>query len=221
MRAKNITLVIVSIIIVGFMVSTYLTEKSMKTNRSNKEQSNSMTNVSNTDTNSSSNKDIPVNSNSNSQTNSSSNTNSVVNSNTNQSTNTNSNTNSSSNSNNKFSNTNVNSNVTTNTNQTSNSNVTSNQNLGKNVLASGTVDGKKIVVRNTCSGSATQAIDEYYRDTHYVYYFNTGISGCIRVEVNGKDYSIKEALNSKIVAPDEIEKVGYSLNKKSTGTVSR
>ena len=40
-------------------------------------------------------------------------------------------------------------------------------------------------------------------------------------EVNGKDYSIKEALNSKIVAPDEIEKVGYSLNKKSTGTVSR
>ncbi len=222
-RAKNITIAIVSVLIVVLMVATYLSEKSVRTNNSNKAQSNSTTNVSNTNANSQSNSNVEQKNSNNSQVNSSSN--SQVNSGSNNQSNSNTNTNSSVNSNTN----NSNSNVSSNTNQGSNSSLNSSSNLSsstnnnndKNVTASGTTNGKKIVVRNTCNGFVTQVIDEYYKDDRYVYYFNAGISGCVRVEVNGRDYSIKDAFNNKIVTPEEVEKIGYKLNKKSINTTTR
>ncbi len=129
--------------------------------------------------------------------------------------NTNSSSNSSSNSNSNIStniNTNTNSNVISNSNIISSSNVISSSNIQSNV-------GIRIV--NKCSGNTTQQIDEFYQDNEYIYYFNSGLSGCTYVNVNGTEYPLRNALNSKIVTMKELEAVGFKCLKKSKNLVDR
>ena len=76
-------------------------------------------------------------------------------------------------------------------------------------------DTKKIQVVDRCDSVTAQVIDEYYQDDQYIYYFPSLQSGCVHVLVEEKDYTIKEALNSKVVTPEEIENTGYPLLKKA------
>ena len=55
----------------------------------------------------------------------------------------------------------------------------------------------------------------------YIYYFNSGMSSCIHVIVNNKDYTIRNVLNQKVVTPAELEKIGYHLMKKANNTVTK
>lgn len=158
---------------------------------------------------SNSNSNMPSNTNSNS--NSSSNTN--VNTNTNTNTNTISNIQSNSN---VVSNTN--SNKTSNSNKLSNSNVISNVNKVSNSNIVGT---RKISVVNKCSGYLTQQIDYFYEDNQYKYYFNSGMSSCTYVNVNGKEYPLRNALNQKIVTIQELEAVGFKCLKESKNLVEK
>ena len=56
------------------------------------------------------------------------------------------------------------------------------------------------------------ALEFYYQD----YYFNCIKSHNVIVTVNGKSYTIKEALNNKIVTMDELINVGFKPLKKNT-----
>lgn len=132
-------------------------------------------------------------------------------------TNTNINSNSNSNSNNP-SNTNVNSNTNTNSPVNSNSNIISSSNV---VSSSNIQNNTGIKVVNRCSGNTTQQIDEFYQDNEYIYYFNSGISGCTYVNVNGKEYTLRNALNNKIVTMKELEAVGFKCLKKSKNLVDK
>ncbi len=111
------------------------------------------------------------------------------------------------------------SNSNSNSNSTSNSNVNSSSN--SNTVSPGSqenVAAKNIRVENRCGDVTAQVIDEYYQDSEYIYYFSSLQSGCVYVIVNQKDYTIKEALNSKVVTPAEIEATGYKLLKRKSNT---
>ena len=53
------------------------------------------------------------------------------------------------------------------------------------------------------------AIEYYYEDNNYKYYFTCIKSGSIFVIVDGKKYNIKEALNNKVVTMAELESNGF------------
>ncbi len=127
-------------------------------------------------------------------------------------------------------NTNSTSNSNTNTNankpSTSNSNVISNKNTNinssTNVASNSNVSStKKIKVVNKCSGNVTQALDYFYEDNQYRYYFTSGVSGCTYVNVNGKEYTLRNALNQKIVTMKELEEVGFKCLKESKNLVEK
>ncbi len=148
---------------------------------------------------------------SNSNTNSQSNTNTTINTNTNVS---------------KPSNTNSNStsNIISNSNKptNSNSNITSSGNISTNIISNSNVQGtRKISVVSKCGPNTTQQLDFFYEDNEYQYYFNSGQSSCTYVIVNGKEYSLRSALNGKIVTMEELEKVGFRCMKKSKNLVDR
>lgn len=128
------------------------------------------------------------------------------------------------------SNSNTTSNIQSNSNinkpSTSNSNVVSNKNTNTysstNVASNSNVTSiKNIKVINKCSGNATQALDYFYEDNQYKYYFTSGVSGCTYVNVNGKEYTLKNALNQKIVTMKELEAVGFKCLKESKNLVEK
>ena len=126
---------------------------------------------------------------------------------------------------------NVTSNQTSNTKPTSNvsSNTTSNKVVSSNVSSSSNVS--KPITSNTQSGSVqiidkcgpntAQAIDEFYQDSSYVYYFNTMRSSCIYVKLNGTEYTVKYALNNKLVSMQTLEKAGFKCLKKSRNLATK
>lgn len=158
------------------------------------------------------------NSNSNTNTNSTSNTTSNTNSNTNSNPVSDSNSTSNINTN---TNSNTNSNVISNTNTNSSSNKISNSNKISSSNISNTQINRKIRVLNKCGSYTTQQIDEFYQDNEYIYYFTSGISGCTYVSVNGIEYTLRNALNSKIVTMKELEDAGFKCLKKSRNLVDK
>lgn len=74
------------------------------------------------------------------------------------------------------------------------------------------VNEKTITIEDRSNGECAMALEFYYQD----YYFTCIKSHNVIVTVNGKSYTIKEALNSKIVTMDELINVGFKPLKKNT-----
>lgn len=74
------------------------------------------------------------------------------------------------------------------------------------------INEKTITIEDKSNGECAMALEFYYQD----YYFTCIKSHNIIVTVNGKSYTIKEALNNKIVTMDELINVGFKPLKKNT-----
>ncbi len=74
------------------------------------------------------------------------------------------------------------------------------------------VNEKTITIEDRSNGECAMALEFYYQD----YYFTCMKSHNVIVTVNGKSYTIKEALNNKIVTMDELINVGFKPLKKNT-----
>ena len=74
------------------------------------------------------------------------------------------------------------------------------------------VNEKTIAIEDRSNGECAMALEFYYQD----YYFTCIKSHNVIVTVNGKSYTIKEALNNKIVTMDELINVGFKPLKKNT-----
>ncbi len=74
------------------------------------------------------------------------------------------------------------------------------------------VNEKNITIEDRTNGECAMALEFYYQD----YYFTCIKSHNVIVTVNGKSYTIKEALNNKIVTMDELINVGFKPLKKNT-----
>ena len=74
------------------------------------------------------------------------------------------------------------------------------------------VNEKNITIEDRSNGEYAMALEFYYQD----YYFTCIKSHNVIVTVNGKSYTIKEALNNKIVTMDELINVGFKPLKKNT-----
>lgn len=71
---------------------------------------------------------------------------------------------------------------------------------------------KTITIEDRSNGECAMALEFYYQD----YYFTCIKSHNVIVTVNGKSYTIEEALNNKIVTMDELINVGFKPLKKNT-----
>ena len=74
------------------------------------------------------------------------------------------------------------------------------------------VNEKTITIEDRSNGECAMELEFYYQD----YYFTCIKSHNVIVTVNGKSYTIKEALNNKIVTMDELINVGFKPLKKNT-----
>lgn len=74
------------------------------------------------------------------------------------------------------------------------------------------INEKTITIEDKSNGECAMALEFYYQD----YYFTCIKSHNVIVTVNGKSYTIKEALNNKIVIMDELINVGFKPLKKNT-----
>lgn len=77
---------------------------------------------------------------------------------------------------------------------------------------------KRIIIIDKSSDNCQQAIEYYYEDNNYRYYFTCVISGSIFVKIDNQEYNIKYALNNKIVTMDELIEAGFKPLKKSKNT---
>ena len=74
------------------------------------------------------------------------------------------------------------------------------------------INEKTITIEDRSNGECAMALEFYYQD----YYFTCIKSHNVIVTVNGKSYTIKEALNNKIVTMDELINVGFKPLKRNT-----
>lgn len=105
-------------------------------------------------------------------------------------------------------------------NNSNNNNDNKNNNIKDNPIIDGTIKdtiigNNKITIIDRSSGNCPQAIEYYYEDSEYKYYFTCIISGSIFVKVDGVEYNIKTALNNKIVTMDDLIEAGFKPLKKS------
>ena len=132
------------------------------------------------------------------------------------------------NSNNNKDNNNNNNNDNNNTNGNKNDNNNSNDKkddiIKDNPIIDNRIDdniigsNKKITIIDRSSGNCPQAIEYYYEDSNYKYYFTCVISSSIFVKIDNQEYNIKYALNNKIVTMDELIEAGFKPLKKSKNT---
>lgn len=134
--------------------------------------------------------------------------------------------NSSNGGNNNNNNTNTGGSNTGGTNVGDNSNIIgtidSSTNVVEQPITSGTmVNGRMIKIVNRSSGNCAQAIEYYYSDSKYKYYFNCILSPSIFVIIDGVEYNLKVALNTGVVSMAELEKAGFRPMKKPNNLVDR
>ena len=101
-----------------------------------------------------------------------------------------------------------------------NNNSNNNNDKNNNPIIDGTIKdtiigNNKITIIDRSSGNCPQAIEYYYEDSEYKYYFTCIISGSIFVKVDGVEYNIKTALNNKIVTMNDLIEAGFKPHKKS------
>lgn len=105
-------------------------------------------------------------------------------------------------------------------NNSNNNNDNKNNNIKDNPIIDETIEdtiigNNKITIIDRSSGNCPQAIEYYYEDNEYKYYFTCIISGSIFVKVDGVEYNIKTALNNKIVTMNDLIEAGFKPLKKS------
>lgn len=174
------------------------------------DNSSSDNNNSNTNTNDDNTTDVPDNSSNNSDTDNNQSNNVVIPSTDNSSNNSNNNNNSSSGTGNVIDGSNI---IGT---------IDSSTNVVEQPITSGTmVNGRMIKIVDRSSGNCAQAIEYYYSDSKYKYYFNCILSPSIFVIIDGVEYNLKVALNSGVVSMTELEKAGFRPMKKPNNLVDR
>lgn len=174
------------------------------------DNSSSDNNNSNTNTNDDNTTDVPDNSSNNSDTDNNQSNNVVIPSTDNSSNNSNNNNNSSSGTGNVIDGSNI---IGT---------IDSSTNVVEQPITSGTmVNGRMIKIVDRSSGNCAQAIEYYYSDSKYKYYFNCILSPSIFVIIDGVEYNLKVALNSGVVSMAELEKAGFRPMKKPNNLVDR
>lgn len=100
--------------------------------------------------------------------------------------------------------------------------IDSSTNIVEQPITSGTaVNGRMIKIVDRSSGNCAQAIEYYYSDNKYKYYFNCILSPSIFVIIDGVEYNLKVALNTGIVSMAELEKAGFRPMKKPNNLVDR
>lgn len=82
---------------------------------------------------------------------------------------------------------------------------------------------KKITIidKSDPDASYASAIEYYYEDNEYKYYFTCIKSPSIYVKINDKEYNIKYALNNHIVTIKELESSGFKPLKESKNLVTK
>lgn len=116
-------------------------------------------------------------------------------------------------------------NVSNNHEENTNTSSNNNQNVSKDKANDNVIEQEPIkpnesnrvirVVDKSISKSCAQAIEYYYEDSHYKYYFTCIKSSSVFVFVNNQEYTIKYALNNGIVTIDELINVGFKPLKES------
>ncbi len=100
--------------------------------------------------------------------------------------------------------------------------IDSSTNVVEQPITSGTmVNGRMIKIVDRSSGNCAQAIEYYYSDSKYKYYFNCILSPSIFVIIDGVEYNLKVALNTGVVSMAELEKAGFRPMKKPNNLVDR
>lgn len=80
---------------------------------------------------------------------------------------------------------------------------------------------ERIRIVDESSSACAQAIEYYYSDLEYKYYFTCIKSPSVFVIVDGIKYNIKYALNNGIVKMSELEEIGFRPLKEATNLVER
>lgn len=78
-----------------------------------------------------------------------------------------------------------------------------------------------IKIEDRQKGNCAQAIEYYYQDNAYKYYFTCIKSNSVFVIKDGKEYTIKYALNNNIVTMQELIDNGFNPLKESRNLVDR
>ena len=69
---------------------------------------------------------------------------------------------------------------------------------------------KIVIIDESNNDACASAIEYYYEDSDYKYYFTCIKSGKVFVIINEKKYNIKDALNNNIVTIEELETAGFN-----------
>ena len=81
---------------------------------------------------------------------------------------------------------------------------------------------RKITLIDKSKGTnCAQAIEYFYEDNAYKYYFTCIKSSSMYLLINGKEYPLKEALNNKITTIEELEANGIKFLKQSKNLVTK
>ena len=73
---------------------------------------------------------------------------------------------------------------------------------------------KTVILVDKSGSYCAQALDYFYEDSQYIYYFTCKKSGSMYVIKNGKEYKLVEALKTGVTTIKELEDNGYSFPKK-------
>lgn len=91
--------------------------------------------------------------------------------------------------------------------------------IKKKSIKPGLENDKNIILIDKSNGTCAQAIEVFYEDAYYKYYFSCIKSHSMYVYKNGIEYRLVDALNKGIVTIKELEENGYSFPKISKNTV--
>ena len=84
-----------------------------------------------------------------------------------------------------------------------------------------TNSNSNIKIEDRQKGNCAQAIEYYYQDNVYKYYFTCIKSNSVFVIKDGKEYTIKYALNNNIVTMQELIDNGFHPLKESHNLVDK
>lgn len=118
---------------------------------------------------------------------------------------------------------NNNSNNTTNNSNNNENNSNSNNNIIEEIITDkdNNITTDKTKIEDRSNGACAQAIEYYYEDNAYKYYFTCIKSNNIYVIKNNKEYTIKYALNNKIVTMQELIDNGFKPLKESKNLIDK
>ena len=82
-------------------------------------------------------------------------------------------------------------------------------------------DRKITLIDKSKGNNCAQAIEYFYEDNAYKYYFTCIKSSSMYLLIDGKEYPLKEALNNKVTTIKELEENGIKFLKQSKNLVTK